>query len=471
MNISNDKNVKKDTGHEKYIELFKNMVIFGFGLIGAKLVQFMLLPYFTNVLSAAEYGTIDLTITFVGLFVPIVTIEVSDSVLRFGLSEKTNKVDLFHNMVVILLFGIILTLVLSPLLYFYKTLWPYRCYVVLLIIGQSIRTNFALFVKSDNRVMVYSIDSIITALLIAGFDIIFISILKKGIEGYFLAEIIGDFASCVFLYVAGRLFKYFRIKKAVNKQLFSEMIKYSFPLLFNAISWWITSFSDRAVLNIFFSESEVGIYSVAAKIPAIVTTLLSVFTQAWIMSAVKNFERDKDPKFFERVYMIYTLVLYGSVSFIILIIKPMMKIYVGKEFFESWYYVPILLMGSAYLGVSNYYGAIYAAAKANLLEIKSTIVCALCNLFFNFILIPRWGILGAVLATMMSYLIVDIVRIVDTKKIINIKTWNYDFFISGIILSLLVIGEMRGNTVFAIIMFLGLVSWKGIRLKYENNNM
>ena len=60
--------------NKKYGGLVKNMLIFGVGLIGSKFVQFILLPYFTNVLTTAQYGTIDLAVSFVGLMVPLLTL-------------------------------------------------------------------------------------------------------------------------------------------------------------------------------------------------------------------------------------------------------------------------------------------------------------------------------------------------------------------------------------------------------------
>ena len=456
---------------KKYTELIKNILVLGLGLMGSKFIQFILLPYFTNILTTAEYGIVDLVVTFVGLIVPIVTLELSDSVLRFGLSKDTDKFDLVKCSIFLLTLGILLTVILSPLLIFYKTLWPYKNFVVLMIIMQSFRTNEALFVKAQDRVLVYSLDSILTALIIALLDIYFISGLKIGVKGYFGAEILGNAFSICFLFVCGKINTYVDLKKPLNKKLLKQMIKYSVPLMFNAISWWITSFSDRAILNIFFSESEVGLYSVAAKIPAIITTVLSVFTQAWIMSAVKEYEKDNNPAFFENIYKMYSGLLFIGVGISILIIKPIMKVYVGKNFFESWYYVPILLIGTAFLGISNYYGAIYAAAKANLLEIKSTLTCAISNIILNFILIPKMGILGAVLATSASYIIVVIVRIFDTKKIMKINIGILDLVFSSGILMFEVYFAMVEKQSLLVFSFVILLIWKAVNLKYANNHM
>lgn len=435
----------------KYGGLVKNTLIFGVGLIGAKFVQFILLPYFTNVLTTAEYGMIDLVVTFVGLIVPLVTLELSDSVLRFGLSNKTDKKELVKNSGIILIISSIITVIFSPLLFFYESVSKYRWYIVLLIITQAFRTNEALFVKAINKITVYSLDSVLTAAIIASFDVLFISKLDMSVHGYFLAEIIGNFCSIIFLMFAGKVRRYISFRGIVNWKLLKQMLKYSIPLMFNALSWWITTFSDRMILDMFFSTNEVGIYSVSTKIPAIVTTLLSVFTQAWIISAVREYESEKDKSFFENVYVVYATLLFSFVSILLPAIKTVMRIYVGEDFFEAWYYVPILLIGAVFLGISNYYGAIYASARANLLEIKSTIICAVSNILLNFLLIPQWNILGAVLATAASYGIVVIVRMIDIKKIISIKNPVKNIVFMAVLLVIEIYFTMIENWVMAIV--------------------
>ena len=442
----------------KYTGLIKNTLILGLGLIGSKLVQFILLPYFTNVLTTSEYGTIDLVVTFVGLMVPLLTLELSDSVLRFGLSNDINKKSLVNNACVILLISVVITVLLSPLIRFYESIAEYKLYVIGLIISQAIRVNFALFVKANNKVFVYSLDSIMTAAIIALFDILLISKCNMSVYGYFIAEIVGNCCSVLFLLSVGRISKYISFSEGIDLDLLKQMLKYSVPLMFNALSWWITSFSDRMILDLFFSTNEVGIYAVAAKIPAIVTTLLSVFTQAWIISAVKEYENTKDIKFFENIYVMYSSLLFIFVSAVILIVKPIMKFYVGEDFFDAWYYVQILLLGAVFLGISNYYGAIYASAKANVLEIKSTIVCAISNIILNFVLIPNRGILGAVIATACSYVVVVIVRIVDTKKLLQIKNPSKEIIITGILLILEIMFIMSEKYLQAVICFILVLS-------------
>ena len=56
-----------------------------------------------------------------------------------------------------------------------------------------------------------------------------------------------------------------------------KMIRYSLPLIPDYISWWFNNASDRYILAFFSTTSAVGIYSVAYKIPSILSSLTSIF--------------------------------------------------------------------------------------------------------------------------------------------------------------------------------------------------
>ena len=361
-----------DIRNKKYSELFYNILIFGIGLLGTKLVQFLLLPYFTSVLTTSEFGVIDLGLTIAGLVVPIITFGLPNAILRFGLSNDTNKAELLFNSIIILAVSILLSLIIYPLIGYYETLASWKTYIILIIVTQAIQTNMSLFIKANNRIILFSINSVLTAFFIGGGDIYFISYRNMGVKGYFISEIFGNLFSIALLSFAGQIFEYIRSLSKFNFTLLKSMLIYSIPLIFNSISWWIISFSDRIIIDIFYTTSDVGLYSVAAKFPAIISIGLSVFTQAWIMSAVREYENDRNSEFFNKVYKIYIGILLSVTPFIILIIKHLIKIYIGNSFQDSWVFVPYLLIGTAFMGISNFYGGIYAAAKTNILEVKST---------------------------------------------------------------------------------------------------
>ena len=84
------------TSKNKY--LIKNTIALSIGNFGSKLIAFFLVPLYTNVLTTAEYGTIDL-ITIIGtVVVPLITLNIQESVLRFAMDKdiEQKNIKLVH---------------------------------------------------------------------------------------------------------------------------------------------------------------------------------------------------------------------------------------------------------------------------------------------------------------------------------------------------------------------------------------
>lgn len=80
----------------------------------------------------------------------------------------------------------------------------------------------------------------------------------------------------------------------IHKSLLHDLIIYSIPMIANGIAWWVITASDRFILQYYEGASSVGIYSVASKIPTLISTFSSVFMQAWIISAVTEYDEDRE---------------------------------------------------------------------------------------------------------------------------------------------------------------------------------
>lgn len=75
--------------------LLKNTLIFTLGNIGSKVISFFLIPLYTNILTTAQYGVTDLITTIVTVAVPILTLNICESVMRFGLDKDVTKTKIY----------------------------------------------------------------------------------------------------------------------------------------------------------------------------------------------------------------------------------------------------------------------------------------------------------------------------------------------------------------------------------------
>ena len=419
----------------KYKSLASNTIIFAIGNLGSRLITFFLVPFYTNVLTTAEYGIADLVTTCANIIVPIFSLVIQDAVLRFGLSKEYDQKSVFKNAIIILCIGAIASLCIVPALDYYEPLkeWKIYLYVTALsIMASNILFSYA---RAKEMNMLYAVGGMVNTLVLATTNVLFLAVFHIGVKGYLLANIIGQIVAVILLFVFTKAYKDILTSK-YDKLLMREMIVFSAPLIINNLSWWILNSSDRLMVEHFCSAADLGLYTAASKIPALLSIITTIFSQAWTVSAIKDYDSEKDKKFYESIYRLLSFVMFLGCSALILIIKPFMHVYVGTDFFESWRMVPFLLVGAVFFSFSSFFGAIYGALKKNFKVALTTFVAAIINVLINFWLLPEIGVVAAAISTAIGYLVIGIYRMLDSQKMFRFSIDYLRFAINSIIIVL-----------------------------------
>ena len=378
--------------------LINNTIIFFIGSLGSKFIQFFLVPLYTYALTTEQYGVTEIVLTASNVLMPVFSVSIADGLLRFGLDKKLKKEDVLKNSMLIVLVGTILSIILAPLFQLYSGLNHWIIYFLLILNLRIYRDIFAINLKIHNKNMYFALDSIIYTFVLCAFSVLFLTILKMGIVGYFISYIVANIISIIYLNIVGTPIRDL-LKGKINKVLLHDLIVYSIPMIANGIAWWVITASDRFILQYFKGEASVGIYSVASKIPTLISTFSGVFMQAWIISAVTEFDEEREKQFYSKVFHKYYVAMFAAATCLISVVRIFMHFYVSPDFQIAWKYTPLLISGAIYSGMFAFYVGIYAAAKNSKNVTITTVIGATINIALNCILIPYIGIQGAVIAT------------------------------------------------------------------------
>lgn len=408
----------KKESRNKY--LFKNTIIFSIGNFGTKIITFLLVPLYTNVLTTSEYGTVDLMTVLTTVLVPIITMNISEAVMRFSMDKETNKENILNIAGVTIIISTVISLLLIPLFKAFETTSEYAVLLSLYILTYGASTIFLFYIRGIENLVEYSIMSIIQTAIIAILNIIFLVKLKMGINGYILSYTIA-YSVTLLLCLLKNNIKINLHRFYIDKILLKKMLKYSVLLIPNSLMWWIMNSLDRVMVSSMISVSANGIYAVSYKIPSILITISNIFNQAWMYSAVREKDSEDKSEYTTNVFNALSVCIITVTIFLLLILKPFLKLYVDKNYYDAWKYVSPLLVGSVFLTLSSFIANEYTAHKDSKGFLFSSTVGAIGNLVLNYLLIPRIGILGAAIATCISYIMVYIYRVFDTKKYIRIK--------------------------------------------------
>ncbi|MBR4200255.1 MAG: polysaccharide biosynthesis C-terminal domain-containing protein [Oscillospiraceae bacterium] len=425
----------------KYKTLALNTVVFGIGTFGSKILAFLLTRLYTKYFAGAFVFNIKEVLEMcANMLIPLVSMSVTDAVIRYGLDKNYEKEAVFSNAAAILSAGCIGFLVLSPLLLLYEDIRPHVPLLIGYVLCSCFRQLSAQFARARGKVKLYAADGIFCTLAFFLANVVLIAKLRLGITGFMLSNMFADLASgtCVWL-IAGH--RRFLSRKFIDKELLSVMLRFSLPLIPTAELWLITGFSDRIFVKYIVNPTEAGVYGAATKVPNLIAMASTIFYQAWNMSAIQENDSATKSKFYAQVYDAYQAMLAMAAGFIIVFVRFLSKVLIvtstDHAYEHAYLYTPVLVVAVLMMCYNQFFSSIYTVTKHTRNSFWTSLVAAIVNLVLNAVLIPRYEVQGAILATFASYFVCFVIRLFDARRYVSFDVAYVRFFVNLLVLFLM----------------------------------
>ncbi|MBQ7357118.1 MAG: polysaccharide biosynthesis C-terminal domain-containing protein [Clostridia bacterium] len=407
----------------KYTRLFSNTAIFTVGKFISKLIVIFMLPFYTACLSSAEYSTADLITNLCNLIIPLAGLGVSEGIFRGAAEKGEDKEAFFTNGIIIMLIGSAIFLALSPLITLFDYFTPYILLIITYVLASNIHSVCSQYVCAIGRTKLFAGQGILNTALTVILNIIFLAGFDMGIEGYVLSIILADTLTTVFLFFVAKLYRAF-IPKKISGALMREMIKFCLPLVPATVFWWITSVSDRYMVSYICSDAENGLYAAAYKIPTLLTYVVTIFNDAWKLSAVSEGESlEEKTGFYSKTFKYYIAIMFMGGGILAVSAQLSSGILFASSYETAWIFIPILSAATVFTALNTFMGSAYFTVKRTGMSLWTALVGAVLNIILNVIMIPRWGAMGASVATFISYFVVFVIRAVTMKSFIPFKLY------------------------------------------------
>ncbi|MGU9047063.1 lipopolysaccharide biosynthesis protein [Clostridium perfringens] len=421
--------------------LIKNTFIITIGKIFTQLITFFLLPLYTSILSTEDYGTIDLLNTLVALLLPIVTFQIEQGIFR-ELIEFRDKFDDQKKIITSGVFSVIVHC--SIYLFIFSLISPfihnkYKVFLATNVITFIFNSLFLQIARGLGENTIYAFASFLSAFATIIFNILFILVFRFGANGMLLGTMLGQITCIIFIFLALKLYRFINFKD-YSKSLVVKLLKYSIPLVPNAISWWIFNASDRVIVSAVLGLSQNGILSAAYKFSAIYITFYNIFNLSWTESISLHINDEDIESFFNKIFnTVLRLFVALGIGFISCMpfVYPIM---INSKFREGYVLIPILIIASVFNVVVGLISVIYVGKKNTKAIANTSIVAAVMNIVIHLLLINYIGLYAAAISTLVSFFVMSIYRIYDINKKyfkINIEK-NFIFFSLIILLTVLV---------------------------------
>ncbi len=450
----------------KYKKLASNTIVFAIGSFGSKILLLLLTRLYTGNINPGDNSTKELLELTANFLIPIITFSIADAVIRYGIDKNFDNHKVFTSACVAEAGGIVVLLLLSPML----QLLPYtEGYVILLVIyciTSGFRQIASQFVRARGFVRLFAIDGIMATLTLFIFNVTFIAGFHMGVTGFMISVILSDFLSGLFLWTVAGLHKFFRLRY-LDKKVLQTMIRFSVPLIPSALLWLVTGFSDRLFIRYMpgpdglVGETAAGIYGVSSKIPNLISTISTIFFQAWNMSAIEENNSKDRSRFYHRVFEAYQSFMFIASAALIVFVKPLSNILINSsvysEYAAAYRYTPVLIVAVLMMCFNQFLSSVYSATQHTTHSFWTSLIAAVINIVLNIILIYKMGIMGAAIVTFISYFVCYCIRIVDARKYVPFAVNHAKFAANTAILFLLGIVVVEEPPLWILILAIGFV--------------
>jgi O-antigen/teichoic acid export membrane protein len=198
-----------------------------------------------------------------------------------------------------------------------------------------------------------------------------------------------------------------------------QYLAYGLPLIPNGVILWLMLFSNRYIIGYFLGPADVGIYTAAYTLVSVISLFMGPLQTVLFPTISKSYEDCEFDR--TRNYMKYSmkyLMLFSipAVFGISALASPLLLIFTTPQFVAGSVVVPFIAAGIIFY---NYYQAciyIVYVVKKTYLEVILLSTTAILNIGLNLLLVPRMGILGAALATLIAYMILGILTVIVAFK-------------------------------------------------------
>ncbi|MGI6498431.1 MAG: lipopolysaccharide biosynthesis protein [Oscillospiraceae bacterium] len=406
--------------NRKYNKLVHDTTAFFISNFASKLLVYIMLPLYTAVLSGAEYGVADAISTMVNLMSPILTFAISEAVLRltFQYTKERNEI-LTHALATVLGSTAILALCKPLMQLAGASFINHWLLFILCYLSYNLQLCFSYYVRAVGKTRLVAVSGVIQTATLMGCNVLFLLVWEMGLRGYLLALVLGNLMSMLVLFFGSDIV--IRLKKPKwNMVLFRQMMRYSVPMIPTILAWWLNTSINKYIIAFTLGIAARGLFAIAYKIPSLLTTVASIFTDAWRLSAYDG--KDENPSaFFSPIYHFLNILCICVCAGLILLSEFMGKILFSNEFFSAWTCVPFLLIAFLFSALCGFLASMFTREKKTSKLVVSTGVGAAVNLIASVAMVQSLGIIAGAIATCLSFFATWLVRLAQSQKICRME--------------------------------------------------
>lgn len=465
---------------DKIKSLGADTAVYGVSTIIGRFLNFLLVPFYTNVLSTSQYGIVATVYSYIAFMNIIYIYGMESAYFKYASTREIgNDKQIFSTP----FFSILITsLILSGLIFInaghlssiievpvqFEDTIKYSA-IILLLDSLSIIPFAAL--RLQRKVKMFATIKLVNIVVNVAANVVLLLRYHTGVEGIFISGVIASAVTLALLLpeILGRLSFDFLGK------LYNALLKFGLPYIPAGLAAMMVQVIDRPILLAMTNESTVGIYQANYRLGIFMMLVVSMYDYAWRPFFLTH-ANDLDAKqLFSKILTYFTLFSSILILLVSLYIDDVVKFKIFGRFIINPAYwsglgiVPIVLLGYLFNGIFvNLMAGIYIEKKTSHLPYITGIGAAI-NVIVNLLLIPKFGMFGAAWATFFAYAGMALAIYIVSQKYYPVKYELGQLLKIGVATGVVIIGFAYRNELFPaiptqLLKFLAFVSFFAILL-------
>ena len=394
---------------QKVRELSRNLAVYGVGDVAIQIVSFLLVPIYVRYLSPADYGILGLLGGVEATAKLFFRWGLDGAFMRFWYDCEDQPArqrlasTIFFFLLAINALLLAVSLAAAPLVSSRMLGASGYTLALQLVLLNTFAIGFTFIpfhvLRMEQRTRAFSALTFARSVATLVLRISLVVGLHFGIWGVVAADVAVTTGVMVWMV---RLFVPL-IRPVFSRAVLAESLAFGLPRLPHAFAQQVMAVGDRFILSGFGTLADIGIYSMSVSFGLIPKLFLSAFENAWAPFYYATAREPDGARTFAGittyVFAVLALLTAGLAAIagdlLALVVGPA---YAGGAGVIAWTAVGVLMQG------------VYLLTSIGLNITKhtryypvSTIVGAGCNIGLNFVLIPRFGIIGAAWANAAAY--------------------------------------------------------------------
>jgi O-antigen/teichoic acid export membrane protein len=420
---------------DKLKRLFADTAIYGISTILGRFLNFLLVPFYTNVLVPGEYGIVAYVYSLIAFINVLYSYGMESAYFKFSstLEVGTARENFTTPFLSLLASSLILSGVMSLLAPGLARLadLPANGSVVVLYTAWILFFDAIALVpfaslRMEGKAKLFAFLKFTNIAINVGANLILLLVYHAGVEGIFMSGLIASASTALMLLPT--VFKHFT--PGFSKRLYQELLRFGLPYVPAGLAAMMIQVVDRPILKVLTNADTVGIYQANYRLGIFMMLMVSMFDYAWRPFFLANASDPDAKRLFARVLTYFVLAM--AVVFLVLsfFLPDLIRMRIfGRHLIAPDYWggiaiIPVVLLGYVFLGIyNNLMAGIYIEKKTNYLP-GITMAGGATNVVANFALIPIMGMMGAAIATLVAYAAMAIILFIVVQRIYPVQ---YEF--------------------------------------------